>query len=40
MANGSEIVLQPGNSALERLPIPGEAITFYWRRDKARRLGA
>jgi len=40
MANGLEIVLQPGNSALERLPIPGEAITFNWRRDKARRLGA
>jgi spermidine/putrescine transport system ATP-binding protein len=40
MANGSEIVLQPGNSALDRLPIPGEAITFNWRRDKARRLGA
>ena len=40
MANGSEIVLQPGNFALERLPVPGEAITFNWRCDKARRLEA
>jgi ABC-type Fe3+/spermidine/putrescine transport system ATPase subunit len=40
MANGSEIVLQPGTSALDGLPAPGEVITFNWRRDKARRLEA